>query len=1316
MARAEPSRVRPRRVRRALLGVAVFVAISVAGLFAAAGWLLATESGLRALVSASERFAGETVSVTGARGRVLGALEVERVDVTLPTVRVSIEALSLDWTPSALLSGRVDIAHLRVGAIDYSAAPSDDEAPTALEPPARLTLPVGIRAREISLARLSVLPWHETTETTPGRETPPDEREPSFEIHDLAAALVSDGRTHHVEHLSLDLPFAALALEAQLEAGEQPPRLALDGTVQGQQGEHAFDFDYRARGDLERLELQLEGTGAGVRAEANVVASPFAAAPVRAVQLVAREIDPSRFAAGAPFAELEARVELTAPDDGEWRLAGPVQVVNVEPGSLDRNALPLVSVDAQLDWSPEVTRVEAFDLQLVGDGHVHGEAEWRPPENGEGLGQVAALFELAGIRTEQLDARLPPTAIAGHLEAQGDTARQEAEFDLQVGEARVLLTGDFVPAQAEEAARFSAQGAITRFDPATLLAQVPPGDINLDFEAAGTLADIPHIMAEWALAPSRFDGQPLGGQGRVAVTGERLADVDVQLSLARNTLRAVGAWGQTGDELVLELDAPALNAVGFGLSGSAFVDARVTGTAQEPGVTLAMTADEITLPGGVGIGSLSADGRLERGLEGPLALTVDVATLGATPDTTWLERAALNIEGTLTQHVIRLTAATPEEDTVELRLSGGLPARAHADAAIDPRWQGEVTTLEATGRMPLHLVRSAPLRLAADHVSLSEMRLDAGENGFIELAHTVWTPERIVARGQLAGLEVVTRGGRRGRGPQGLVLGANWDVDLADRANGELHVFREAGDVWIPGEVPMRLELDHLEVQADIVNNRVAARLDAHGPDLGRIEGAVEALLERQGQAGWGLAPQGALAGDVHLDMPSIAWLAGLLDDEVVLEGALRADIALAGTPSNPDASGRIEGREVAVMLAEYGVELAGGTVVAHFDRDRAVLEQFEFVSPNRIRPRDSRVPVDRFTETPGTLIAHGEVALDSGEGAFEFEADRMPVLQRRDRWLLLSGEGRATSTWTSLDLEASLRADAGYVELADTPPPSLSEDVVIVSHEEERENGSEGGMAVNADVRVSLGDELYLSALGLETRLSGGLRLLMRPDEGLRATGSISTVGGVFRGYGQNLTIERGLINFQGALDNPGLNVMALRKGLAVEAGIEVSGSARRPVIRLVSQPDVPDPEKLSWIVLGRAPSAGGGADMGLLLPAAQALLGGTGGGITDQLSQSLGLDEFGIGQGELGSVSRTQTSQVVGGGSTVSDEGTVSGQVLTLGRRLSSNLFLSFEQSLGGAESLVRLSYQLTRRVSLVARGGTDNSGDVYYTVSFR
>ena len=79
--------------------------------------------------------------------------------------------------------------------------------------------------------------------------------------------------------------------------------------------------------------------------------------------------------------------------------------------------------------------------------------------------------------------------------------------------------------------------------------------------------------------------------------------------------------------------------------------------------------------------------------------------------------------------------------------------------------------------------------------------------------------------------------------------------------------------------------------------------------------------------------------------------------------------------------------------------------------------------------------------------------------------------------------------------LDAEFRADAGFIEFAESLPPSLSDDVVVLGRDEPAAEG--GGFAVNADVRVGLGDALYLSAMGLETRLAGDLRILLRPVAG---------------------------------------------------------------------------------------------------------------------------------------------------------------------------------------------------------------------------
>ena len=93
--------------------------------------------------------------------------------------------------------------------------------------------------------------------------------------------------------------------------------------------------------------------------------------------------------------------------------------------------------------------------------------------------------------------------------------------------------------------------------------------------------------------------------------------------------------------------------------------------------------------------------------------------------------------------------------------------------------------------------------------------------------------------------------------------------------------------------------------------------------------------------------------------------------------------------------------------LIDQGLILAGGELDLEFDSDRVRLERLEFISENRVRPRENRIPFARLTATPGRFTARGEVALTTGEGDFRFDADRLPLLQRDDRWMLLSGQGR---------------------------------------------------------------------------------------------------------------------------------------------------------------------------------------------------------------------------------------------------------------------------------------------------------------------
>lgn len=230
------------------------------------------------------------------------------------------------------------------------------------------------------------------------------------------------------------------------------------------------------------------------------------------------------------------------------------------------------------------------------------------------------------------------------------------------------------------------------------------------------------------------------------------------------------------------------------------------------------------------------------------------------------------------------------------------------------------------------------------------------------------------------------------------------------------------------------------------------------------------------------------------------------------------------------------------------------------------------------------------------------------------------------------------------------------------------------------------------------------------------------RSGRRLTANGTIQTVDGTYRAYGQDLTIDRGVVNFQGPLDNPGVNVRAVRKGVAVEAGVEVTGTAQKPKVTLVSEPAVPDSEKLSWMIIGRG-SNSADRDSTLLLTAAAAIFGDDDDSTTRKIAKSLGIDDLSLSTGSLTAAdSRAVGSKVAiapGADASASiigsDDPLLSQRIISLGKRFNDQVYLSFDQSVTTAASILKFNYQYSRQLSLIARTGADNAVDVLYQLSF-
>jgi translocation and assembly module TamB len=219
-------------------------------------------------------------------------------------------------------------------------------------------------------------------------------------------------------------------------------------------------------------------------------------------------------------------------------------------------------------------------------------------------------------------------------------------------------------------------------------------------------------------------------------------------------------------------------------------------------------------------------------------------------------------------------------------------------------------------------------------------------------------------------------------------------------------------------------------------------------------------------------------------------------------------------------------------------------------------------------------------------------------------------------------------------------------------------------------------------------------------------LTLRGRVADALRLTGTVRVAQGTYTGFGQRLQIERGTLVFSGPVDNPAIDVVAFRRYLPVEAGVAITGTAKVPRVALVSRPDVPDPEKLSWLVLGTGSdtSRSGQQSAALSAAAATLLASADPGARAPGIASTFGLDVLSIRTGQIGSTNESGSA-----GASAQDS------IVTLGKRITDRLFVSYEQTLRGLTNLVRLQYEITERLSVRIKAGTENAIDLLWTVRY-
>jgi translocation and assembly module TamB len=1278
---------------RVLVALLAIVVVAIASLYA----FLRSQAALDYVVRRAVAAADGHLVIEGAEGSLLSTVRVARIKWTGDELDVEARDAALAWSPFDLISRKVHVSGLGAKrlSIDFK------KAETKGGMPATLALPLEVEVRNIGVERLE---WK--TVAGGGSVT--------GIVFDYAGGEVR----HEIRNLRLVTEQGTLAGTARV--GANPPyEIAADFAFEGDGAWKTANAKLAVAGAAERMNVDASGAYRDADIAIKAAIAPFESVLLTSADIDARNVDLAKLADWLPTTDV-ALTLAARPQGAGFR--GTLRATNGTPGPIDRSRVPVTAIASDFAWDGTTLALTAIDAQLAGSARARGSVSLAPSG-----GPVEIDLHLADVDLSQLQTSLIATRLSGTLAGEVEKDRQvlrgdvrQADlalaFDAAIQGRRVDLRS--VNAKAGKGTlagsgtidldaprAFAIKARASRFDPSRFVAS-PEAELDGTVDARGTLAPLAVSGSVTVDKGSRLAGLDVAGTARGAVGAQSAKDLAVDAHLGASTIRLAGGYGTAADTLAYDVDVPRLAqlrplAVRYAklalpdpLEGSLRARGSVSGDPASPAVTLVAHGRALRWGRTVQAATLDVDASIGAGRIGGRAIPLEarpikasVAATGLAVPQATLARATIDASGTLADHRATLAAAGDGFDATA-SVQGGVTDARRPDGSVDTAWNGTVQTLENRGLYPFALRSPARVGVARDRYSASDVHVTVAD-GHVDVADFLLEEGRITTHGSFTGVpagSVAKLAGSPLPFASSLTIGGEWSIAATPRLSGTFSVRRERGD-WYGTDSS---RLDPSELALGITELAVSGRFaDDALTASGRFRSARAGTLDAQfslaaGREAGHVDTTAPFTASVNAQLPSLRPLQPWVGTLAVMDGRAQLALTARGSLADPIVEGTMRGDGLRFDLPQYGVHLKDGVLRARLAERTITLEELSLAGG-----------AGRFTAKGTIAQAASQRALATAK--VEWQASDFTIVNRPDLRLVADGKGVLALEDRKIALSGNIEVDEGRVRFEPSRVGTLSDDVVIVGQPRKTEEGMLRDLPLRLDVVVALGRDFRFEGEGLDTRLAGRVHVTTTPAGTLAGEGTIRAVAGTFTVFGQRLDIDRGRLIFGGPVDNPALDVVALRKNLAVEAGVELTGTVKVPRVRLVSNPPVPDNEKLSWLLTGHGTEGASRNDLAMLGAASASLLAKGDKPITQRIANSIGLDDISV---------RDSGSTITGQTST---------QVVAFGKRISDRLNLVYEQGLTAATNALRIEYSLTRTLTLRAEAGVVSSLGLYFRRTF-
>ena len=462
----------------------------------------------------------------------------------------------------------------------------------------------------------------------------------------------------------------------------------------------------------------------------------------------------------------------------------------------------------------------------------------------------------------------------------------------------------------------------------------------------------------------------------------------------------------------------------------------------------------------------------------------------------------------------------------------------------------------------------------------------------------------------------------------------------------------------------------------DYSNRKIAARLDA-GQGDGKLSAnaLIPAVISLEPFV-FDLPKTGQLSGAAVVDMDLVQPAPLFLPVDQILQGHVKGNLALAGTLGKPEVKGNVN-----LDKARYE-NLSTGTLLQNINA--------EIVTDGKT----ARLVNMQADAGKGKINVNGSLQL-AEPNAINFAAKlkNAAIVQRKEISGVINGDITANGNIKSPLVAGSLII--GPMDINIPESSGVNVETVEIRNPQtlpkqswqkvEQAAKAEEPSIIKLDIKVSAPAKVFVRGRGLETEMRGDLHITGTAGSPA-INGELRTLRGVFRLLDKDLALKQGILTFRGPIPpSPYLNIQAETVTNDITAGISLTGSVNEPVLKLTSDPALPEDEVLSHILFGNELKSITPIQGIQLVQALNTLRGGGGPGFdpVGKIRKAIKVDRLNVDTNEAGDVT-------VGAGKYVTDK-----------------IYLGVEGGAGEDSGRVKAEIEAAKNITIETESGANSNG---------